>query len=403
VTTDTKLFGLINETNGDEMPFGLTVDHRKLVGLLARKWKLLLLISIAGGVVGLVVALAIPNLYTATAVILPPTKPQSASAALMGQLGGAAGALAPTLGLKDPNEMYIGIMRSRTTSDDLIDGFGLLSIYSSKTRESARRKLLTRANILSGRDSMIRISVEDRDPQRAANLANAYVAELKKQNNRLALTEAGQRRLFFEHEVEAEKNALANAEDALRDTQERTGVVEVSGQAQAVIGSIAKIRAEIAMEEVSLKRLRMGATAENPEVIRDETELAAMRSELAKLEAGNPKQRSGDPLIPSANVPQARLEYVRALRDTKYHETLFEVLSKQYEAAKIDEAKESPVIQVVDPAIPPETKSFPPRLLIVFLGVVLAGVGGMIFVYVADREALQSPGQQVSLPEAVGV
>jgi uncharacterized protein involved in exopolysaccharide biosynthesis len=228
---------------------------------------------------------------------------------------------------------------------------------------------------------MIRISVEDRDPRRAAALANAFVSELSKQNNRLAITESGQRRLFFEREVEAEKNALAAAESALKETQERTGVFEVSNQAQVVIGSIARFRAEIAMQEVSLQRLKMGATPENPEVARQQTELSALRTELSKLEAGDTRQRSGDPIVPLANVPRAGLEYLRALRELKYHDMLFEVLSKQYEAAKIDEAKEAPVIQVVDPAIPPEKKSGPPRALITILGTVFSAMAGAILVF----------------------
>jgi tyrosine-protein kinase Etk/Wzc len=353
----------------------------ELLALLASKWKLLLWMTIGGTVVAALTAIALPNMYTATALILPPAKPQSLSTVLMGQLGGMAGVLAPSLGLKDPTEMYIGILRSRTTNDDLISQFGLQQVYSSKTKEDARRKLLTRASFTSGRDSMIKLSVEDRDPQRAAALANAFIAELNTQNDRLAITESAQRRMFFEHEVESEKNALSVAESALKETQQRTGVIAAANQAEVVIGSIARLRSEIAMQEVLLQRLKMGGTLQNPEVASQQTELSALRAELSKLEAGSARQRSGDPIVPVANVPQAGLEYLRALREVKYHDSLFEVLSKQYEAARIDEAKEAPMIQVVDQAVPPERKSGPPRALIIVLGSVLAGAAGAIFVY----------------------
>jgi uncharacterized protein involved in exopolysaccharide biosynthesis len=309
----------------------------------------------------------------------------------MGQLGGMAGALAPSMGLKDPTEMYLGFLKSRTISDDLLGEFGLQGVYGVKTREEARSKLLERASFALGKDSMIRISVQDRDPARAAAMANAYVTALNKQNSHLAISESAQRRMFFEREVETEKNLLAAAESRLKETQQRTGFVEVSNQAQLVMSSIARLRAEITMKEVALQRLRMGATAENPQVEQQQVELSALRGELNKLEAGNTRQASGDPIVPVANVPEAGLEYIRAVREMKYHESLFEVLAKQYEAAKIDEAKEAPVIQVVDPAITPEKKSYPPRGVFTLLGAFFAAVAGGLFVYFSANSSSLPP------------
>jgi len=163
-------------------------------------------------------------------------------------------------------------------------------------------------------------------------------------------------------------------------------MVEVSNQSQVVIGSIARLRAEIVMQEVSLERLRMGATADNPEVVKQQTALSALGSQLAKLERGDSRLRSGDPMIPVANVPEAVLEYLRALREVKYHDSLLEVLAKQYEAARIDEAKEAPVIQVVDPAVPPERKSGPHRALLSLLGAMVSAFAAAIFVYFARSQ-----------------
>ena len=275
--------------------------------------------------------------------------------------------------------------------------FGLERVYSSKTKEDARRMLLDRASFTSGKDSMLKISVEDRNPQRASVLANAFITELNKQNNRLAISESSQRRLFFEREVEAEKNALGAAERALKETQQRTGVVEVSNQAQVVIGSIARLRAEIVVQEVSLQRLQMGATAENPEVANQQMALSALRSQLAKLEAGNARLGPGDPMIPVANVPEAGLEYLRAMREVKYHDSLLEVLAKQYEAARIDEAKEAPVIQVVDPAVPPERKSGPHRAVLSVLGAMVSAFAGAIFVYFWQSKSAKPSTQPAGL------
>jgi tyrosine-protein kinase Etk/Wzc len=381
--------GVSEEYN--DIPYNSGVDLQELFSALLHRWRFLLVMTIGGGVVAALVAISLPNMYTAAALILPPVKPQSLSSALMGQFGGMAGALAPSLGLKDPNELYIGILRSRTTNDAIVSQFGLQQVYSSKTKEDARLMLLDRASFTSGKDSLLRLSVEDRSPQRAAILANAFIAELTGQNNRLAITESSQRRLFFEHEVQAEKNILVAAERALQETERRTGVVEVSNQAQVVIASIARLRAEIVVQEVSLKRLQMGATADNPEVAKQQMALSALRSQLAQLERGNSRLQSGDPMIPVASVPEAGLEYLRALREVKYHDSLLEVLAKQYEAARIDEAKEAPVIQVVDPAVPPERKSGPHRAVLSLLGAMVSGFAATIFVYFARSKPALTP------------
>ena len=212
--------------------------------------------------------------------------------------------------------------------------FDLRRLYDEPTVSDARKVLAKRSKFSTGRDSLIKISVEDRDPKRAAALANAYVDELYKQNGRLALTESAQRRLFFERQVEAQKKALADAEAALRATQERTGVLQVNSQVESVILSMARLRAEIASREVALSSLEKAATPQNPEVVRQQTELVALREQLQKLEASGDPRRPGDPMILTSQVPKAGLEYVRALRDLKYNETLFELLSKQYRSCQ---------------------------------------------------------------------
>ena len=318
-----------------------------LLTLAERKW-LILSMAFAGGLAMGIIAFLLPPMYTATASIMPPQQQQSTASALLGQLGPLAAAAGSSLGVKTPADLYIGILGSRTIADDLIRTFDLRRLYHGWTLFETRRVLAKRSSFSTGKDPLIKISVEDSNPKRAAALANAYLDELSKQNDRLALTESAQRRLFFERELEAQKKSLADAEVALRKTQERTGVLQVNSQVESIIRSMAQLRAEIASREVALSSLKSAATPENPEVVRQETEVAAMRDQLRKLEASNDASRPGDPLIPTSRVPTVGLEYVRALRDLQYNETLFELLSKQYEAARIDEAKEAPVIQVVD-------------------------------------------------------
>jgi uncharacterized protein involved in exopolysaccharide biosynthesis len=248
-----------------------------------------------------------------------------------------------------------------------VSTFRLREVYKVKAVSDARKSLASRTVFSTGKDSLIKIAVEDEDPKRAAALANSYIEELHKQTNRLAVTESAQRRMFFEKQLDSQKKMLADAETAFRATQERTGVLQVSSQVESVIRALTEVRAEIASREVALYAFKSGATVQNPEVIRQEAELTALRGQQRKLEASTAKNQ-GDPFISTSRVPKLGLEYLRALRDLQYNEALFELLSKQYEIARIDEAKDAPVIQVVDSAVPPERKSWPPRAILTIAG-----------------------------------
>ena len=334
----------------------------EIVPILRSSKLFIVLFTIAGAALAALGAFMIPVRYTATATIMPPQQAASSASALASQLGSLASAVpgGSSLGLRSQADLYMGLLASRTIADNLISRFDLRKIYAQNTQVDTLKKLTSRTHFLSGRDTLIKISVEDRDPKRAAAIANGYVEELYKQNNRLAITESSQRRLFFERQVDEEKEALNQAEASLKATETRTGVLSVNGQVDSVIRANAQLRAEISSREVELQRLRSGATEQNPAVIKLETEISALRTELAKLQTSSPG-KAGDPFVPTASVPAASIEYLRAFRDLSYHESLFELLSKQYEAARIDEAREAAVIQVVDPAAPPDKKSYPSR------------------------------------------
>lgn len=355
-----------------------------LLVLAEQKW-FILGTALAGGLIFATVALLLTPSYTATAVIMPPQQQQSAASALLGQLGPIANLAGRDLGIKTPGDLYVGILGGRTISDHLIQTFGLLKVYRATTMTDARKILASRSSFASGKDSLIRISVQDADPALAAALANAYLTGLYDQTNRLALTESAQRRLFFERQLEIEKQSLADAEAALRLTQEKTGVLQVNAQVESVMQAMARLRAEIVTREVSLSSLKNAATLQNPEVIREETELSVLQEKLRRLEADGDPKRPGDVLIPSSQVPRAGLEYVRALRELRYHEALFELLSKQYEAARIDEAKDAPVIQVVDSATPPERKSWPPRAMFTIAGACCFGILACLLALIGNR------------------
>jgi len=210
---------------------------------------------------------------------------------------------------------------------------------------------------------LIHIKVSDQDPRRAAELANGYVDEFRALSEHIAITEAAQRRLFFERQLEQAKNNLAQAEEALKLTEQTTGMIELSSQASALIASAASLRAQIVEKEVEIQGMQTYATGQNTELALAQRELEGMRAQLAKL-GGSENTSSGEMILPKGMVPQAGLEYVRKLRDVKYRETIFEIIARQYEIAKLDEAKEGAVIQVVDAAVPPDIRSFPKRGLI---------------------------------------
>ncbi len=339
--------------------------------LILATWKrLIFLASVVGLAFGLGSAFLISPSYTAKAVILPPEQQQSSSSALLGQFGALASitGVGSSLGLKNPSDLYIGILQSQSVADGMIQRFDLMRRRHPKRKSDLRASLTKASKFVAGKDGMISISVTDHDPRMAADMANAYVDELYHINNRLAFGPASQRRLFFEQQLAQEKDKLADAEVALKKTSETTGVIAPSGQTETVIRQVAQLEAEITAHEVELDALRTSSTEQNPEVIRLTSELTGLRAQLRDVENGSGERTPGDISITTANVPQAGLEYIRKEREVKYHQLLFDLLARQYEAARLDEAKSAPVIQMVDTAQVPDRKSAPFRALWGVLG-----------------------------------
>lgn len=363
-----------------------------LLALLTRRRGTLLLGTAACTLCAVLIAFLLPNRYTASTVIIPPQKDNSMAAALLSQASsglGMLGSLAQsTLGLKNPNDMQVALIQSRTVEDDLVHSFNLRRVYRDKYESEARKDLENHTEIDSGlKDGLIHISVTDANPARAAQMANAYVRDYKNLSAGLAVSEASQRRLFFEQELAKESDKLADAEEALATVEQRTGLIEPTGQATAVIQSVAALRSQIGAKEVQIDAMRKFAADENPDLQLAEQELAGLRQQLAQLGA-NTNTQSGEFLMPKGTVPQAALEYARRLRDVKYEETIFSFLETQYEMAKIDEAKEGAVIQVVDPAVMPDRKSGPPRLLIMLGGLFGGALLMMLWIFFAETLAV---------------
>jgi uncharacterized protein involved in exopolysaccharide biosynthesis len=356
-----------------------TDDEVSLLDLLiiiAERKKIVLWVTAIFAFLAIVISLILPVRYTATVTLMPPQQGSSMGAALasqLGNLGGMAALAGGSLGLKNPNDMYVAMLKSRTVEDAMVRRYGLMQEYRKRYLSDAVKEFEDHATVDgSGKDGLIHISFEDHDPRRAAELANGYVDQFRDLSQHLAITEASQRRLFFEQELDQAKNNLANAEEALKQTELTTGVIQPDSQARALIESAAELRAQITAREVQIQGMKTYATGENSQLVQAQQELEGMRAQLAKL-GGSEDSTGGNFIVPKGRIPQTGMEYVRKLRDVKYNETIFEILARQFEVAKLDEAKQGALIQVVDPAIIPDRKSFPKRGLIA-IGATFSGL-----------------------------
>jgi uncharacterized protein involved in exopolysaccharide biosynthesis len=373
-------------------------DLLEVLLVLAREKKWILQITGSITLLTTIIVFVVPKMYTATATILPPQQNQSVLSTLVGQVGGAASLDLRDLGLKNPSDVFVEMLQSRTIEDALVNRFDLRKLYNVKRYQDARKILEKRSEINPEKEGLISIQVSDRDPQRAADIANIWVEELRALNQNLALTEAAQRRVFFEQKLAAEREDLAKAELGLKLLQEKTGLIQPDVQARALIGAVAEFRAQVAAKQVQLQSLRTYETEDNPEVKRVERELAELQSQSAKLsqmERGGADLGEGNLQVPTRRVPEANLEYLRVARELKYHESLYDFLGKQLEAARIDESKNSVMVQVVDRAVAPERKSSPKRMLIIAVTAIASFLMSClgVLIWEAIRRKRQDPNE----------
>lgn len=374
----------------EAQPLAVTSDFQMFDSMiaLAKRRRFIFWFTGVAAVLTIIIALLLPNRYTAETLVMPPAQNSSLGSALLGQFagGGSLAAIAGAgLGIRNPADMYVSLFRSRTVEEDVIRHFGLMARYRDKKMADTRRDFEDHSTVVLGvKDGLIRVTVTDRDPKLAADIANAYVDDFRKLSEHLAITEASQRRMFFQQQlVEANKN-LATSEEALKHTEQSTGVLQIDSQARSLIESAASLRGQIAAKEVQLQAMRSYATEDNPDMIVAAQELAAMKAQLAKL-GGSSELSSSDIIVPKGNLPGAGMEYVRKLRDVKYYSTVAELIARQLEVAKLDEAREGAIVQVADVAVPPDRKSSPHRLVIVVLMTLLAFSIAVLYVLASAR------------------
>jgi len=373
MTESSQLAELATESNGDE------ISILDLLIVLVQERRILILVPLIVAIISVGYTLLMPSIYTAETKLMPPQQAQSGSAAILSQLGGLGG-LAGAVA-RGPGDLYVAMLRSRIVADNLIQRFGLATTPEEmKFMSSIRRDLAGRTNILIGKDGLISIEVDDADPKRAADIANAYVDELVKLTGVMAITEASQKRLFFEKQFEQASAKLAEAEIAARQALQNGGLVKVDDQGITMVQSSARLRAQITFKEVQISAMRAFAAAGNPDLQRSQQEIESMKRELAKLES----PEFLDKVKEKDSGGQKATNSLRLLREVKYREAIYELLARQFEMSKIDEAKEGTVVQVLDKAIEPDRKSKPKRTLIVITSTVVAFILAMLFVIARD-------------------
>jgi tyrosine-protein kinase Etk/Wzc len=347
-----------------------------LLQVVVDNLRLLVLGPLVCGLAALGISFAIPPTFTAKTQFLPPQQQQSSAASMLASLGALGGLAGAATDLKSPADQYIAFMRSVSVQDALIERFKLVKKYETKLKTDARMALTGSVRIASGKDGLISVEVDHKDPKFAADLANAHVEELRNLLGRLAVTEAQQRRMFFEKQLQTTKENFTKADLALKSSGINSSVLK-SSPALAV-EAVARLKAGISVQEVKLGIMRNYLTESSPDFKQALSELASLKSQLAKAE----KEDSASLGI---------TDYVARYREFKYQETMFELFAKQFELAKVDESREGAVIQVLDIAEPPERKAKPKKAMIAIIATLASGFALLLFVFI--RSALKSASQ----------
>jgi len=344
--------------------------------LVKRKLIIGLIVAIAI-IASVIYALTLPPIYASTASILPPQQEGGGAGGIISQLSGGLGGLAGSfLGVQTPAGQWMAILKSRTIKDTIIQRFGLMKIFEAKTMEEAITTLDGMVKISKSKEEVISITVEDKDPKKAAALANAFVEELDRVNKGMVTTSGRRMRVFIEKRLNEAKIELTKAEELMKAFQEGNRAVKLDDQSRAIIEAIGIVKGQLMAKEVELQTMLSYATSNNPQAEILKTQVEELTEKLREL--GEGKKRPGNPsshdiFIPTAKIPDLALQYARLLREAKIQQTLYELLTQQYEMARIQEAKDTPTVQVLDEAKVPELKSKPSKRQIVMLSTITAG------------------------------
>ncbi len=348
---------------------------------------------LVGTSLALAISLLLPKIYESTSSVLPQleSKEGGALAALLTSPGAAGMAQNLGLGLPGlpttPTDVFVSILKSRLMADEVIKKFDLMNRYRESTMVDTRKELEDHLRITVTKEKVIKVSVEDEDPQVAADMANFYVANLDRLNRIVTVSKAGQNRAFLERRLGETVESMAKAEEALRDFQAKNKTVAVEAQAKVMIEAAAMIQGQITAQEVQMQVMGGYLSPDNPDLARIRSNVDELKKQLAMMGSGKDAKGllSTDRLHPAmVAVPDLALQFGRLFRQVKVQETLFTLLTSQHEQAKIAEARDTPTVQVLDSAIPADKRTRPRVLLNVAVAGVLALVIGVFMAFFLD-------------------
>jgi len=382
---DSHANGTGNAIVGTAIPPDRSTTLLDLMVIVVENWRKLIVVPVLAGTIALGISFALTPVYTATARILPPQQQSGMSAIVASQLGALAGLAGGTAGMKNPADQYVAMIRSRSVADRLIEKFGLKAVYEATLPEDARLELARNSTVTAGKDGLIVIDVDDPEPARAAALANGYVAELRNMLRNLAIEESSQRRSFFETRLADARDKLVRSEKLLRDSS--VSLTVLKADPRAAVEAVARMRAAITVTELRIASMRGFLSESSPDLRQAKQELEALKSQLSQAVRGD-----------GAEVGEGG-EYIGRYRTFKYHETLYELLAKQYEMARLDEAREGSLVQVVDEAVAPQRRAFPRRGLIATVTALTTGLLmlGALFLIDAVRRQAADPAEAPKL------
>jgi uncharacterized protein involved in exopolysaccharide biosynthesis len=344
-----------------------------LLQVVAENLRLLLLGPLLIGILAFAYTFSMTRIYTATTKLMLPQQQASAAASLLASLGGTGGGLGGiSSAFRSPIDQYIGLLKSRTVVDELIDRFKLTQRYDDVVIDDTRRSLDANVRVVLGKDGFITVEVDDTDPAFAAELANGHTEALGHVLTHLAVTEAQQRRLFFEKQLISAREKLTSAEEALKTSGVSSGTLR--SDPRAAVDDVARLKAGITVLEIKLTGMHSFLAESAPEYRQAQAELAATRQQLARAQGQQPASVAG--------LGSGSGDYLSKYRDFKYQEALVDLFAKQYEGARVEESREGAVIQVVDAAVPPKRQSQPKNVLIALIAIVASGAALLLFVFV---------------------
>ncbi len=327
---------------------------------------------------------------------MPPDQAGSGMATMLSALtkaGGELGALgSDLLGMRTSSDLFVGILHSRTVQDRLINKFDLRKVYGDRRYEDARKDLENRTDISSDRKSgIITLKVSDKDPQRAAGLAREYVAGLDQIVLTLNITSAHKERIFLEKRLLQVQQDLEAAEKDFANFASKNTAIDVKEQGKAMLGAAAEVEGQLIAAQTELEGLRQIYTDSNVRVRSMQARIAELRRQLQKM-GGKPGSTDSaappatDDLYPAIReLPILGVTYADLFRRAKVQEAVFETLTKQYELARVEEARETPSVKVLDEGDVPERKSFPPRMLLIVLGTLFVSALGYGWLWITSR------------------